>query len=52
MRIVQDVLVISRGGGDNLEIFENPAIAEVSLSLRCIFLTAIGHKENIPLLKK
>ena len=47
-----DILILSRGGGDNLEIFENPAIAEVSLSLRCIFLTAIGHKENIPLLQK
>ena len=47
-----DILILSRGGGDNLEIFENPAIAEVSLSLKCIFLTAIGHKENIPLLQK
>ena len=47
-----DILILSRGGGDNLEIFENPAIAEVSLSLECLFLTAIGHKENIPLLQK
>ena len=47
-----DILILSRGGGYNLEIFENPAIAEVSLSPKCLFLTAIGHKENIPLLQK
>ena len=47
-----DILILSRGGGDNFEIFENAAIAEVALRLKCIFLTAIGHKENIPLLQK
>ena len=47
-----DILVISRGGGDNLEIFDKSLIAEVALHIEPYFITAIGHKENSPLLQK
>jgi len=47
-----DLLVLSRGGGENMEIFDNPAIAEYCLGLEPIFLTAIGHKENVSLLQR
>lgn len=47
-----DILAIARGGGENLEIFDSPAIAETSLSLSTHFITALGHKENVPLLQK
>jgi exodeoxyribonuclease VII large subunit len=47
-----DILVISRGGGDNLEIFDTQTIAEASLHINPYFVTAIGHKENSPLLQK
>ena len=41
-----------RGGGENLEIFDNPEIAEAALSLSTYFITALGHKDNVPLLQK
>jgi len=47
-----DIIAIARGGGENLEIFENPDIAEVALSLSTHFITAIGHAANVPLLQK
>jgi exonuclease VII large subunit len=47
-----DILVISRGGGENLDIFNKPTIAEASLNLQPYFVTALGHKENSPLLQK
>jgi len=46
------ILVISRGGGENVEIFNKPSLAEEALKLSCPFLTAIGHKEDTPLLQK
>ena len=47
-----DILAISRGGGENLEIFNSSEIAEVALDLSAYFITALGHKENVPLLQK
>ncbi len=49
---VTDLLVLSRGGGENLEVFNSPAIAAYCLELRPLFLTAIGHKEDTPLVQK
>lgn len=47
-----DILVIARGGGENMGIFNNPAISETALRLRCIFITALGHTADEPLLQK
>jgi exodeoxyribonuclease VII large subunit len=47
-----DILVIARGGGENLAIFDNPAIGEAALALRSIFITALGHSADEPLLQK
>jgi exodeoxyribonuclease VII large subunit len=47
-----DLLVLSRGGGENLEIFDSPVIAERCLDLEPYFLTAIGHKENTSLVQR
>ncbi len=47
-----DILVVARGGGENLDIFNRPAIAERCISLTPYFLTAIGHKEDNTLLQK
>jgi exodeoxyribonuclease VII large subunit len=47
-----DIIAISRGGGENLEIFDNPGISETALSLSTHFITAIGHNDNSPLLQK
>lgn len=41
-----DVIVISRGGGENLEIFNQPAIAETATNLKALFVTAIGHSSG------
>jgi exodeoxyribonuclease VII large subunit len=47
-----DILAIARGGGEHLEIFDSPAIAGAALSLTTHFVTAIGHKEDVPVLQK
>ena len=47
-----DILVIARGGGDNIEIFDRPSIAEACIGITPYFLTAIGHKENVSLTQK
>jgi hypothetical protein len=47
-----DIIVISRGGGDNLDIFNKPAIAEKAVQLASLFVTAIGHKDDVTLLQK
>ena len=39
-----DILVLARGGGENLGIFDKPTIAKVALTLSSYFLTAIGHE--------
>jgi exodeoxyribonuclease VII large subunit len=47
-----DLIVISRGGGENLDIFNKLAIAEKSISLKALFVTAIGHKNDVTLLQQ
>ncbi len=47
-----DVLVLSRGGGDRMEVFDSPVLAEYCLGLGPYFVTAIGHKEDSSLLQR
>ncbi|MCA9945418.1 MAG: hypothetical protein KC449_18170 [Anaerolineales bacterium] len=47
-----DVIAIVRGGGPGLEIFDDVAIAEASLLLKPILVTAIGHAQDDTLLQK
>jgi exodeoxyribonuclease VII large subunit len=47
-----DVIAIARGGGDRMEIFDKPAIAEVAINLSAYFITALGHAQDVPLLQK
>ncbi len=35
-----------------MEVFNKPSLTEQALSLKCFFVTAIGHKEDISLLQK
>jgi exodeoxyribonuclease VII large subunit len=46
------LIAVSRGGGDNLEIFNRPMIAEKAASLQSLFVTAIGHKDDNTLLQR
>jgi len=46
------LIALSRGGGDNLEIFNRYSIAEKAVSLDSLFITAIGHKDDVTLLQK
>jgi exodeoxyribonuclease VII large subunit len=47
-----DILVLSRGGGENMEVFESPAVAELCVDLAPLLVTAIGHKENVSLVQR
>lgn len=47
-----DIIVISRGGGENLEIFNKAGIAQKVIRLKSLFVTAIGHKDDVTLLQK
>lgn len=47
-----DVIVIARGGGDRMEIFDKPVIAEAAIDLSAYFITALGHAQDVPLLQK
>jgi exodeoxyribonuclease VII large subunit len=47
-----DVIAIARGGGDRMEIFDNPDIAEAAIELNAYFVTALGHAQDVPLLQK
>lgn len=47
-----DVIVISRGGGENLDIFNQTEIAETAVNLKALFVTAIGHKQDVTLLQQ
>lgn len=46
-----DVIVISRGGGSGLDIFNDVDIAEAALDIKPIFVTAIGHAADNTLLE-
>jgi len=47
-----DIIVVSRGGGENLDIFNKISIAEEAAKLKALFVTAIGHKDDVTLLQK
>lgn len=47
-----DLLIISRGGGEGVDVFNSCALAESCLSLTPHFLTAIGHKEDVTLVQR
>jgi exodeoxyribonuclease VII large subunit len=47
-----DIVAIACGGGDHLNIFNQPAITEAAIQLKPIFLTALGHATDEPLLQK
>lgn len=47
-----DVLVLSRGGGDRMEVFDSLVLAEFCLGLGPMLVTAIGHKEDSSLLQR
>jgi exodeoxyribonuclease VII large subunit len=49
---MQDILVIARGGGENMEIFNSLAIAAYCLKLAPLLVTAIGHKEDTSLVQQ
>jgi exodeoxyribonuclease VII large subunit len=47
-----DIIVISRGGGEQMEVFNKLPVAEKSTTLRALFVTAIGHKDDVSLLQQ
>jgi hypothetical protein len=47
-----DVIAIARGGGDRMEVFDKPSIAEAALTTNGYFITALGHAQDVPLLQK
>ncbi len=47
-----DIIAISRGGGDDVEVLNKPELAEYCLNLKPFLVSAAGHKENVPLLEK
>jgi len=47
-----EILILSRGGGENIQLFNNIDIVKVALGLRSIFVTAIGDSDDEPLLQK
>src|SRR6202000_380813 len=47
-----DLLAIARGGGENLNIFDHTELAAAAISIKPIFLTALGHSADEPLLQK
>jgi len=47
-----EAIIVSRGGGENLQVFDSIEIARAALSLKAIVVTAIGHREDVSLLDK
>lgn len=47
-----DVICVARGGGENLDIFENLGICESILGRKTIIASAIGHADNVTLFEK
>ncbi len=50
--IAPNLICIARGGGENLDVFELPEIAECLLDCKTILATAIGHADNVTLAEK
>jgi len=47
-----DLICIARGGGENLEIFDNIEICEAAIGRNAIIGSAIGHDVNVTLFEK
>jgi exodeoxyribonuclease VII large subunit len=47
-----DIICVARGGGENLEVFENVEICKCLLDCKTIIASAIGHADNITLFEK
>jgi exodeoxyribonuclease VII large subunit len=47
-----DVICLARGGGENLDVFENLDICECILDRKTMIASAIGHADNITLFEK
>jgi hypothetical protein len=47
-----DVICVARGGGENLEIFENLEICNAILDRKTIIASAIGHASDVSLFEK
>jgi hypothetical protein len=47
-----DAIVVTRGGGPGLQIFDDVRIAEASMTLSAPLITAIGHARDETLLQK
>jgi exodeoxyribonuclease VII large subunit len=46
------LIALSRGGGENLDIFNKFSLAEKAIATDALFVTAIGHKDDVTLLQK
>jgi exodeoxyribonuclease VII large subunit len=46
------LIALSRGGGENLDIFNKFSLAEKAIVTDALFVTAIGHKDDVTLLQK
>lgn len=51
-KIESDLLLVMRGGGSGLEIFNDVCLCKASLECSMPFVTAIGHQEDVTLLEK
>jgi exodeoxyribonuclease VII large subunit len=47
-----DIIAITRGGGDEMQILNKPDLSVYCLTLKPYFVTAVEHKVNNPLLEK
>jgi exodeoxyribonuclease VII large subunit len=47
-----DIIAISRGGGENLEVFNSPDLAKKLIELDALLVAAIGHKDDVTLVQK
>ena len=45
-----DCIALIRGGGSGLDVFDDAALAEVTIATPCAFITAIGHASDTSLL--
>ncbi len=44
-----DLIALVRGGGSNLEVFDDPAIARQMLAMKTPVITALGHASDVTL---
>jgi exodeoxyribonuclease VII large subunit len=47
-----EILVMARGGGENIHLFDHPIVCEKALEFKGILITALGHSSDQPLLEK